>query len=74
MLIDQLKHEDVQLRTNAAKNLSRMAKALGPERTRNELIPFVSGNYISINKQITINRLKSRKLFLKFNLFRCRLC
>lgn len=42
LLIDQLKHDDVQLRINASKNLLRIAKALGPERTREELIPFLA--------------------------------
>lgn len=42
LLIDQLKHDDVQLRTNACKNLPTIAAALGPERTRDELIPFIA--------------------------------
>eukprot|EP01041_Mallomonas_annulata_P003289 gene3289-6517_t len=41
LLIDQLKHDDPQLRVNASKNIVRIAKALGPERTRDELIPFL---------------------------------
>ena len=43
LLIDELKHEDVQYRLNAIKNLPVIAKALGPERTRNELLPFLQG-------------------------------
>jgi serine/threonine-protein phosphatase 2A regulatory subunit A len=42
LLIDQLKHDDIQLRVNASKNLLQIAQALGPERTRDELIPFLS--------------------------------
>lgn len=42
-LIDELKHEDVQLRQNAIKKLAVIANALGQERTRSELIPFVQG-------------------------------
>ena len=42
LLIDQLKHDDAQLRINASKNLGSIARALGPERTRDELIPFIS--------------------------------
>jgi hypothetical protein len=42
-LIDQLKHEDVQLRVNACKKLTVIAAALGPERARDELIPFLDG-------------------------------
>jgi serine/threonine-protein phosphatase 2A regulatory subunit A len=43
-LIDQLKHEDVQLRVNACQKLTVIAAALGPERARDELIPFLDGN------------------------------
>lgn len=43
VLVDELKNEDVQLRLNAIRNLSTIAMALGPQRTRDELIPFLSG-------------------------------
>lgn len=43
VLIDELKHEDAVLRLNAIRRLSTIALALGPERTRNELIPFLDG-------------------------------
>lgn len=43
LLIDELKHEDVQYRLNAMRNLTVIAQALGPERTRNELLPFLQG-------------------------------
>ncbi|TID24104.1 protein phosphatase PP2A regulatory subunit A [Venturia nashicola] len=41
VLIDELKHDDVILRLNAIHRLSTIALALGPERTRDELIPFL---------------------------------
>ncbi|OJD17015.1 hypothetical protein AJ78_02859 [Emergomyces pasteurianus Ep9510] len=41
VLIDELKHEDVLLRLNAIHRLSTIALALGPDRTRDELIPFL---------------------------------
>ncbi|KAJ3020024.1 hypothetical protein HKX48_001439 [Thoreauomyces humboldtii] len=41
VLIDELKHEDASLRVNAVRRLSTIALALGPERTREELIPFL---------------------------------
>ncbi|GAD91679.1 protein phosphatase PP2A regulatory subunit A [Paecilomyces variotii No. 5] len=41
VLIDELKHDDVLLRLNAIHRLSTIALALGPERTREELIPFL---------------------------------
>ena len=69
ILIDQLKHDDVQQRTAASKSITKigahicemlalyiflheiillcvtifLARALGPERTRDELIPFLTG-------------------------------
>lgn len=41
VLIDELKHDDVLLRLNAIHRLATIALALGPERTREELIPFL---------------------------------
>lgn len=41
LLIDQLKHDDVQFRMNASRSLTVIAQALGPERTRDELVPFI---------------------------------
>lgn len=39
---DELKNEDVALRLNSVKRLSTIALALGEDRTRKELIPFLS--------------------------------
>ncbi|WVY90056.1 hypothetical protein V8G54_035570 [Vigna mungo] len=44
VLIDELKNEDIQLRLNSIRQLSTIARALGEERTRKELIPFLSKN------------------------------
>nr|CAB3479602.1 unnamed protein product [Digitaria exilis] len=44
VLIDELKNEDLQLRLNSIRKLSTIARALGEERTRKELIPFLSEN------------------------------
>ena len=33
-LIDQLKHDDINVRVNSSSQLVRIANALGPERTR----------------------------------------
>ena len=44
VLIDELKNDDIQLRLNSIRRLSSIAKALGEERTRKELIPFLSEN------------------------------
>ncbi|KAK2736146.1 hypothetical protein FQN57_000877 [Myotisia sp. PD_48] len=41
LLIDELKHDDIVVRLHAIHSLSTIALALGPERTRDELIPFL---------------------------------
>jgi serine/threonine-protein phosphatase 2A regulatory subunit A len=41
VLIDELRHDDLQLRLNSIRNLGTIATALGPQRTREELIPFL---------------------------------
>ncbi|ONH69030.1 Protein phosphatase PP2A regulatory subunit A [Cyberlindnera fabianii] len=41
LLMDELKHDDVTNRVNAMQKLDTIALALGPERTREELIPFL---------------------------------
>jgi serine/threonine-protein phosphatase 2A regulatory subunit A len=40
---DPLQHDDVLLRLNAIHRLSTIALALGADRTRDELIPFLDG-------------------------------
>jgi serine/threonine-protein phosphatase 2A regulatory subunit A len=47
VLIDELKHDDVILRLNAIHRLNTIALALGAERTRDELIPFLDGKLAS---------------------------
>lgn len=42
ILMDELRSEDVQLRLNAIHRISTIALALGPDRAREELIPFLS--------------------------------
>jgi len=42
ILIDELKNEDIQLRLNSIRRLSTIAVALGHERTRCELVPFLN--------------------------------
>ncbi|ORY34259.1 armadillo-type protein [Naematelia encephala] len=41
LLMDELKSEDVVLRLSSIRRLSTIALALGPQRTRDELIPFL---------------------------------
>jgi serine/threonine-protein phosphatase 2A regulatory subunit A len=47
VLMDELKHEDVVLRLNAIKRLGTIALALGPLRTRTELIRFLDGYFFN---------------------------
>lgn len=44
VLIDELKNDDINLRLNSIRKLPTIAKALGEERTRKELIPFLGDN------------------------------
>jgi len=41
VLIDELKHEEAPRRLESMRHLATIAEALGPERTRNELLPFL---------------------------------
>ena len=41
VLIDELKSDDMKKRINSVKNLSTIAVALGFERTRKELLPYI---------------------------------
>ena len=43
ILIDELKSEDVQVRLTAIRGLTTIASALGPKRTREQLLPFLKG-------------------------------
>lgn len=41
-LIEHLKADDINLRVTATRSLPAIAEALGPERVRAELVPFVN--------------------------------
>lgn len=41
LLMDELRHDDVASRVQAMQRLDTIALSLGPERTRNELLPFL---------------------------------
>uniref|UniRef100_F1KX99 Serine/threonine-protein phosphatase 2A 65 kDa regulatory subunit A beta isoform n=1 Tax=Ascaris suum TaxID=6253 RepID=F1KX99_ASCSU len=42
VLIDELRNDDLQIRLNSIRKLSTIALALGAERSRTELIPFLT--------------------------------
>ncbi len=43
LLVEELKSEDPEVRIAAMRRLQYIGKALGPERCRGELIPFLNG-------------------------------
>ncbi len=45
-LLEDLKSSDSKTKINAIRNLSVIAFALGKERTKNELLPFLAGIFI----------------------------
>jgi len=47
-LLEDLKSSESKIKINAIKGLGIVAFALGKERTRNELLPFLTGNIILI--------------------------
>ncbi|KRX08284.1 Armadillo-type fold [Pseudocohnilembus persalinus] len=51
-LIDEIKTEDVRKRINSVKNLDVIASALGPERTRAELVPFLNDDEDTVLLQL----------------------
>lgn len=68
-LIDELKHEDVTYRLNSIKKLDVIANALGIERTRNELVPFLQGKkkkYFGLEKEKCYTFLVSPKFYVFF--------
>lgn len=54
VLIDELRHDDLRLRLNSIKNLGTIATALGPERTREELIPFLQEILIDDDDEVLV--------------------
>jgi hypothetical protein len=44
-LIEDLKSSDSKIKINAIRSLNFIAFALGKERTRTELLPFLSGMF-----------------------------
>lgn len=60
-----LKHDEITYRLNALERLSTIALALGPERTRDELIPFLDGMHSII--KLWNYRFKFLKFFIFFN-------
>jgi serine/threonine-protein phosphatase 2A regulatory subunit A len=47
-LIEDLKSQETKTKINAIKSLSIIALTIGKERTRNELLPYLSGKGLII--------------------------
>lgn len=45
VLVEEMKSEDTEARIAAMRKLRTIARALGPERTRKDLIPFLNGTF-----------------------------
>jgi len=54
LLIDELKSEDIQLRLNSIRQLHTIARALGPDRTRSELLPFLTNECIDDEDEVLL--------------------
>ncbi|KAK9470092.1 armadillo-type protein [Dipodascopsis tothii] len=54
VLLDELKHDDITLRLAAIRRLSTIALALGAERTRQELIPFLEESLEDEDEVLTV--------------------
>ena len=49
-LIEELKSDDPKRRINSIKSLPIIANVIGPERTRSELLPFITGKHHNIDR------------------------
>ena len=58
-LLSDLKSDDIKKRVHSVKQLNKISEALGPRRTRNDLIPFLHGN--RIQSRIHKNRIIGRR-------------
>lgn len=46
LLTEELKSDEVETRIKAMRRLRTVAQALGPDRTRSELVPFLQGTLV----------------------------
>ncbi|OAF71343.1 Protein phosphatase PP2A regulatory subunit A [Intoshia linei] len=58
VLIDEMRNDNVQLRLNSITNVKTIAFALGPERTRNELIPYLTDKIHDDDEILSVMALK----------------
>jgi hypothetical protein len=46
-LLDEMRHQELAVRLNAFRNLPHIAQAMGVNKTRKELIPYVTGAFVA---------------------------
>jgi len=51
-LIDELRSEDIKRKVNSAKNIYAIASALGADRTKTELIPFINNEMLDDEEEV----------------------
>ena len=44
-ILEEMKNSDPKVKSDAIKNLNVVAQAIGKERSRNELLPYISGKH-----------------------------
>lgn len=53
ILIDELRHDEIQRRLNSIRKLELIGKALGPARTRDELLPYL-GEFVDDEDEVLL--------------------
>ena len=60
--LDELKSDDSKKRLNSVEHLLDIAKCLGPQRTKDELLPFLKGSFRKKNKNKNSWMMKKKPL------------
>ena len=66
ILIDELKNDDLELRLNSMRSLGKIAEALGQERTKVELVPFLSTSATDDEDEVLVVLAEQLGLFPKY--------
>ncbi|PHU24334.1 Serine/threonine-protein phosphatase 2A 65 kDa regulatory subunit A beta isoform [Capsicum chinense] len=66
VLIDEMKSKDFRLRYKSMDKLSDIAQTLGAERTRRELIPFLTENTDHDDNEVLLRMIEQLKLFIPY--------
>ncbi|KAM3268685.1 hypothetical protein P3S67_030649 [Capsicum chacoense] len=66
VLSDEMKIQNYRHRLNSMNNLSDIAQALGAERTRTELIPFLTENTHDDEEEVLLRMIEQLGLFIPY--------